>query len=564
VDFFKTMNIALRVFASWGLVITLATPLCAHTFTYLNGHTVDAEFVALAGNQVTLDISGKPVVVLLGLFSAVDQKFIRDSATAGSNPSNPAALATDKYVMPANRRSIHEWVTGDGVQDDASGVAKAFTAARNRAFTLVIDCPVRIHIGMDISRPVFIDNDTSVEFTEHGLFLVDNVMVPAFVIANSSSIRLLNWNIEYVGGLPIDDRALLGYYDQGVFIKKDGYAQPAFAFNGVVAQWLTKNRGLQFSRGATAQWHGPSNLTAIFYMIGSSSDVIFNHFRMFVPKSSGGHQFIPMAFTALVEFNSNQVVTREKPLNAANASVPSNIRFDDIELDGYYFGWQGTFHGATFHNIRAYRYGDLQDENGGNSGGVGKWFAPPHLFYLNDNDAACVFRNENIHISDVIDHGLRVGVARDRDPNHTSGYANSLKFGGVNSFIDHYRSDRPDGLADILNCNNVIISDVEATYDSSFLNDIFPGIRFPGPAANIGLPGKSIVNLTIRNLTLVDKAAVTRKRPVYNSTTPLNKNITLENVKVELHKWAGDGKIDPTFRGENNHIDIKYIILPKI
>ena len=75
------------------LLVALASPLHARTFTYFNGRTVEAEFVRLAGNQVTLNIAGRPTVVMLGLFSAADQKFIRESA-AGANPSAPAAATT--------------------------------------------------------------------------------------------------------------------------------------------------------------------------------------------------------------------------------------------------------------------------------------------------------------------------------------------------------------------------------------------------------------------------------------------------------------------------------------
>ena len=532
-------------------------------------HTIEAELVDCVNGAVRLRKADNSVITVpLEKLGKADRDWIqRQGAARGvsAEPTGgrrPGPRSDDKSLgMPSDRRSVHEWVTGDGKHDDAAGVAQAFAAARNRAFTLVVDCPVRIHIGTDIARPIFIDNGTSVEFTSQGLFVVDNVMLPAFVIANSSAIRLLNWSIQYAGGLPADNRALRGYYERDNFVEKDGYCQPSFAFNDVaLTQWLAKNRGIQFdqSKGnAGARWNGPSDMVAIFYLDGDTSDVVFENLKMFVPESAGGHQFIPMAFASMVEFKSQQTVTRETPYTPATASMPHNVRYENIDLDGYYFGWQGIYHNATFHNIRAHRYGDLQDEKGENSGGVGKWFAPPHLFYLNDADAVCVFRNEDIHISDVIDYGQRVGVARDRDPAHGSGYANSLKFGGVNSSIDHYKSYRPDGLADVLNCNNVTISDVEATYDSSFLNNIYSGIRFPAPT-NVNLPGKSLVNLTIKNLTLVDKAVVTRKKPISDSITPLNKNIRLQKVRVRLCTWGGEGAIEPLFKGENNHIDIKY------
>ena len=87
------MKTMLRFLTLAGLVVALASPLHARTFTYFNGRQVEAEFVRLAGNQVTLSIAGKPTVVMLGLFSAADQKFIRESA-AGANPSAPAAGTT--------------------------------------------------------------------------------------------------------------------------------------------------------------------------------------------------------------------------------------------------------------------------------------------------------------------------------------------------------------------------------------------------------------------------------------------------------------------------------------
>ena len=67
-------------------LLVLAAPLQARTFTYVNGRQVEAEFVRLAGNQVTLNIAGKPAVVPLGLFSAADQQFIRESAGGGNTP----------------------------------------------------------------------------------------------------------------------------------------------------------------------------------------------------------------------------------------------------------------------------------------------------------------------------------------------------------------------------------------------------------------------------------------------------------------------------------------------
>ena len=70
-------------------LLRLDSPLQSRTFTYLNGRKVEADFGSLVGKEVTLNISGTPTVVMLGLFSAADQKFIREAA-AGAETTTPA------------------------------------------------------------------------------------------------------------------------------------------------------------------------------------------------------------------------------------------------------------------------------------------------------------------------------------------------------------------------------------------------------------------------------------------------------------------------------------------
>jgi hypothetical protein len=101
-------------------------------------------------------------------------------------------------------KSISAWVKCGGIEDASDGVARAFQAARHSAFTLLVDCPVRVHIGTDIARTIFIDDGTSVVFSGGGKLIIDNVFHPAFVIANSSNIVLANWDLEYDASLPVD------------------------------------------------------------------------------------------------------------------------------------------------------------------------------------------------------------------------------------------------------------------------------------------------------------------------------------------------------------------------
>ena len=88
--------------------------------------------------------------------------------------------------------------------DDSVAVAQAFDAAKNNAFILEVDCPVYMHVGMDVTRTVFIGNGTQINFTPPGLLIVDNTPIPAFVIANTNNVRLTNWNVEYVGSVPVN------------------------------------------------------------------------------------------------------------------------------------------------------------------------------------------------------------------------------------------------------------------------------------------------------------------------------------------------------------------------
>ena len=466
-------------------------------------------------------------------------------------------------------RSIREWVNGDGKTDDTLGVAAAFAACKNNAFTLQVDCPVLIHVGMDISRPIFVDNGTHVEFTNEGLFITDNVLIPAFVIANSSDIRFTGLNLEYRGGLPVN-WDVGGYYDKGGFVPVvKGYAQPAFAFNDrTVTSWLKDNRTISFGNTKEAArstpWHGPTNSSTIFMLVGAAHNISFSKVRMSVPLSAGGSKFIPMAFSFTLGYDSNREPVAPGTNNwitVPNVSVPSDIHFSDITLDGYYMGFQGTLQNSTFSGIVGKRYADLQDDAGGNVGGMGKWFAPPHLFYINysqsplgDNRLSA----KNLTISNVNDIGPRIGVARDvSEKMKRSGYANSLKIGAVDSTVTNYTSTRPDGLADILGCDNLTLTNITGTYDSSFINGMYPGVRFPGHGYK---------HLTLNNVTLTDTAenpygtSENKPLPFGGNSDPLNAHIQFNKVTVNLNRWSRPYPVQSTFAGLDVHADISFNI----
>jgi hypothetical protein len=439
-------------------------------------------------------------------------------------------------------KSISGWVNCNATSDQTEGVARAMAASAHSAFTLNVDCPVRIHVGSDIARTIFIDDGTTISFTGSGKFTVDNVLIPAFVIANSSDITLTDWNVEYDGGLPADPGNP----------HSAASPHPANAFNDLrITPWLAANRGITFDRslgGVNSVWAGPTNASALFFITGDTSNVTVTGMRVSVPAGAGAERFAPMIFSLSKNYKPHQTVTAKTPMTAQYVAIPHDLTFSNISLDGTYMGWQGNAADVLIQDIQSHRYGDLQDARGGNVGGVGNWFAPPHLIYLNyaDTGDPALF-NRNIRIKNVVDDGPRLGTARSTK----SGNALSLKIGCVSCSVDHYTSTRPDGFLDVLASDGLTISNVNASYDSTFESNQWPAWRFPSSGYS---------HLTFENIVLEDSAAETVHAPIDGTIQPSNQNIVFSNVRVKINRWAGTGRLLPDIAGQGNDVALDYAI----
>jgi hypothetical protein len=459
---------------------------------------------------------------------------------------------------PSARKSIQSFVPCSDTVDGTSGVTKAFAAARNSAFTLVVDCPVRLHSGIAIDRGIFIDSGTTVEFTGNGRFMVDNIFHPAFVIANSNNINLINWNVVWDGVMPITG-STGGYEVDGRFVGAGAGSktQPAGAFNDLVlTKWLAANRSINFDGGqgwVKSIWVGGVNPAAVFFFTGDTSDVLVKGLRLTVPPDAGGDHFLPMGVSFSPNWKSNQSVNGKTPHTGQFAVLPHGLTFSDVYFDGTLMGWQGNVRDVTFDNIQSHRYGDLQDANNGNSGGIGKWYPPPHLFYLNYNDQGDPeLFNTNIHISNVSDTGPRVGVARDKGgTDGVSGYATSLKLGCTKCSVENYTTTRPDGFMDVLPSQDLTLTNVTATYDSGFINNVFPGLRFPA---------KGYSRVTFQNVVLTDTADSPVRGPIGDASSDTNNGMVFKNVKVVLNRWTNTRPPTPKISGVNNDVAIVYAI----
>ena len=95
-------------------------------------------------------------------------------------------------------KSIQEWVSCDGLTDHTGAVAGALEAAASGGFILIVDCPVRVHTGAEVSKSISISDGTTVKFTSAGEFIVVNASSPAFEIAHPETVTLLDWNVTYL------------------------------------------------------------------------------------------------------------------------------------------------------------------------------------------------------------------------------------------------------------------------------------------------------------------------------------------------------------------------------
>ncbi len=459
-------------------------------------------------------------------------------------------------------RSISEWAYCDGVHDDRNALATAIQQARQNSFTLQIDCPLLINIGMDIAKPIFIDNQTKISGTPRGRIYVNNELVPAFVIANTHDVTLANLNFIYTGEIPLSNMAPGGYFNNGEFIKSSSKTPPAYAFNDITLKnWLITNRSINFDHSSSF-WTGLPDPFAMFYIKGDSYNIVFSNLKIAAKAKVAPNHFIPEVVALVPDYKSNQDINNFN-LYSAPMEVPHKLTFNNIYLDGYLMGWHGSGQYLSFNNIEANRYSVLQDEFGNNPGGINKWFSPPHLFYLNYSaKIESSLENSFITLSNVTDHGIKIGKVEDQESDAAiAGNAASLKLQAHQVKVNNYVSMRPDGFLDLMSSQDVVFNNVKAIYDSEYLGYLFPIIRFPC----IGLPYTGYQDIKFINLNLADKAAITHMPPITGNTDKRNTNIIFKNVTVNLNQWnsyvlpfSPTDKANPTyFTGENNQFDVK-------
>jgi len=110
----------------------------------------------------------------------------------------PVATYAADTASSSSTKSIRHWVSCDESIDESAQVEAALQAAANHAFTLVVDCPVRLHTGSAASRSIAVPDGVTIEFEGAGEFLAVSNGPPALTVANPDEVTFINWNYTYL------------------------------------------------------------------------------------------------------------------------------------------------------------------------------------------------------------------------------------------------------------------------------------------------------------------------------------------------------------------------------
>jgi hypothetical protein len=103
---------------------------------------------------------------------------------------------------------------------------------------------------------------------------------------------------------------------------------------------------------------------------------------------------------------------------------------------------------------------------------------------------------------------------------------------------------------DMLPSEDLTVTNVVATFDSKFINDMYPAaLRFPGVGYS---------RVTFDNVQLEDTAADTGRGPLGNAPSGTNGSIVFTNVSLSMKQWSGPASTVPvpTIGGTSNDISL--------
>lgn len=395
--------------------------------------------------------------------------------------------------------------------DQRNNLIKAMEDSITAGKWLIVDQPCFIDIQSDWTKPVFLKSGLKMKCRGAGKLIVNQSFVPAILIVNQKNIKLHDLEVQYTGQMP------------AVF---PGWTVSDNFTNITLKNWLVTNCGVTFtSRNPLNGESGTAGIAPVMKVLGETSDVEILRLHLFVAEGTLPSRFMPCAMTFGVEWKSNKSIGAGTVRDTNSVAQPTRIRVSRLVIDGAYHSIHGSLSDSDFEDVQGFRYGDLQDDGGGNLGGSAEWYAGGHMFYLTEPssaEAGTYFYPSRVNIRRVRDFGVKVGAMT------TVRNANSLKItkSGVVT-VDDYETHRPGGFGEINNNEGVSIRRLRGTYDSSQSGF---GFRIQTYQKNLVLDDWDLTDLnpTPTYIPIVGYG--------YDATS---KNVQITNIRMRLLDFTG-------------------------
>lgn len=254
---------------------------------------------------------------------------------------------------------IYPGVDPTGASNSLPAVTTAFSTYGGTNTVIQVNCPIFLNFGSSGTSQIYVKSYTNVSFGSTGSFIVNNVGVNAFVLANVTD-GLWNCNneegcIQYVanaGALLAGCGPNCGVYAAGVTAE--------FASMKTFLQGAPNN--ITFSGGTGPAWQGQSPFLAIFNLRGATQRIVFRNMTVTAPQTASVANYIPTVFGFYFEYNPGVTAT-SSTLSYSYMSFPTDIEFDHPTIDGYQMGFQGSCDCRIFDAVGK-RYSDMQDGTG--------------------------------------------------------------------------------------------------------------------------------------------------------------------------------------------------------
>ena len=476
--------------------------------------------------------------------------FMQGGVTSGG----PISCVTGFRSFLSGQPNVDE----TGVTPSIAGVQAWVNLLAQNGWEGVWDCPVYCQIGQTVANTIIMPSNVSIRFTGAGVCITDGQGIPAFMFPACSDVTFTNLTVKYI------PHPTLGSYGNNGAPAVNGGAigTAANVFLQTTLKTYLQNQynanhatGVNFS-GTNAFPVGNSitNGSALLFIKGACNRVRFlGKSRFYVPDGATADQFIPAVCAVGQEWIAGSTVTSSTPQNPSTIDIPINVEFEDVEVDGAYFGFVGSAHNFIVKKSHFMRYSDLQaslavDSTGQFIGGNGNWFAPPHAFYVWSVLAGLPCTHQN---TDCLDDGTYVGINTRRSS--TSGYMHSMKYEPANNgALVNFRCFRPDGAVQVLSAGNSTgkIVGLFASCNTTTGFAVNSGATPYSAQALVFPSSQPLLNCFIE-ATIVDTAPVPTNFPVGSDATAAHQNVIF-NVNTIVQDYPATNYTGTSLSGNPN------------